>query len=190
MLRATLRPPSAGPERTGAQLMDALSAASMSAYRSLVYDTPGFVDYFRQSTPLSEIANLKIGSRPAARSDAKAIEDLRAIPWVFSWSQARVMLPGWFGFGAAVEAIGSPYSELSEMADGWPFFATALANLEMVLAKGDMRIAARYAGLVEDPALSADIFGRILGERRRTRDAVLRINGQPRCWPAIRPWPR
>jgi phosphoenolpyruvate carboxylase len=159
-------------------LMDALYQSAMSHYRGLVYETPGFVDYFRQSTPLTEIADLKIGSRPAARSAANRIEDLRAIPWVFSWSQARVMLPGWFGFGTAVEAAGAPWEALSEMAQDWPFFATALANLEMVLAKGDMDIAGRYAGLVEDKALAAAVFERIRAEWERTRDALLRITGQ------------
>ncbi len=178
--QASLRPaPSTEPPDAGRKaLMDDLSKAAMGAYRGLVYETPGFVDYFRQSTPLTEIADLKIGSRPAARSPAKAIEDLRAIPWVFSWSQARVMLPGWFGFGSAVEAAGSPVARLGEMAEDWPFFATVLANMEMVLAKGDMDIAARYADLVEDKALSAEIYGRIRGEWERTRDALLAITGQ------------
>jgi phosphoenolpyruvate carboxylase len=175
---ATLRPAESGPTSRRSTLMDALSQSAMSHYRGLVYETPGFVDYFRQSTPLTEIADLKIGSRPAARSAANRIEDLRAIPWVFSWSQARVMLPGWFGFGTAVEAAGAPWEALSEMAQDWPFFATALANLEMVLAKGDMDIAGRYAGLVEDKALAAAVFERIRAEWERTRDALLRITGQ------------
>ena len=180
VLQASLRPPAVGMSGSPAAkaTMEALSAASMAAYRDLVYATLGFVDYFRQSTPLGEIANLKIGSRPAARSDATTIEELRAIPWVFSWSQARVMLPGWFGFGAAVEAVGAPLSALTDMAAEWPFFATALANLEMVLAKSDMRIAARYADLVEDRALAAAIFTRIEDEWRRAHDFVLAITGQ------------
>jgi phosphoenolpyruvate carboxylase len=175
---ATMRPPQAAPAASRGAMMDALSEAAMGAYRNLVYETPGFVDYFRQSTPLTEIANLKIGSRPAARTQAAAIEDLRAIPWVFSWSQARVMLPGWFGFGSAVEAVGSPFDALGEMARTWPFFATTLANMEMVLAKGDMDIAGRYAGLVEDQDLAQAIFGRIRSEWERTRDALLTITGQ------------
>jgi phosphoenolpyruvate carboxylase len=175
---ATLRPPEAEPTGRRSALMDTLSQAAMTHYRGLVYETPGFVDYFRQSTPLTEIADLKIGSRPAARSAANRIEDLRAIPWVFSWSQARVMLPGWFGFGTAVEAAGSPWETLTDMAGDWPFFATALANMEMVLAKGDMDIASRYAGLVEDQTLATSIFERIRAEWERTREALLRITGQ------------
>ena len=152
-----------------------LSAASMKAYRALVYETPGFVDYFRAATPIAEIADLKIGSRPASRSTSTAIEDLRAIPWVFSWSQSRVMLPGWFGFGSAVQ--GEDPDELRDMAAAWPFFRTVVQNMEMVMAKADMAIARRYAGLVPDPALAERIYGEILKEWDRTKAAVLSITG-------------
>src|SRR5690606_10246981 len=153
-----------------------LSQASMSAYRKLVYETPGFVDYFRAATPIAELAELKIGSRPASRTSSTAIEDLRAIPWVFSWSQSRVMLPGWFGFGSAVQA--ADMDELQAMAKDWPFFRTLIQNMEMIMAKSDMTIAQRYAGLVLDADLAASIYGEIRAEWERTRDAVLTITGQ------------
>ena len=176
VLLNSLRPP-ADDSLTGrhGETMRALSRASMAAYRAVVYDTPGFVDYFRAATPIAEIADLKIGSRPASRSTSTAIDDLRAIPWVFSWSQSRVMLPGWFGFGSAVKAADS--EELRAMAADWPFFRTLVQNLEMVLAKADMSIARRYASLVPDKALAMRIFGAIQSEHDRTRDAVLAITG-------------
>jgi phosphoenolpyruvate carboxylase len=153
-----------------------LSQASMSAYRALVYETPGFVDYFRAATPIAELAELKIGSRPASRTASTAIEDLRAIPWVFSWSQSRVMLPGWFGFGSAVQ--GMDMAELQAMGKEWPFFRTLIQNMEMIMAKADMTIARRYARLVPDANLGATIYGAIKDEWDRTKDAVLTITGQ------------
>ena len=152
-----------------------LSAASMKAYRALVYETPGFVDYFRAATPIAEIADLKIGSRPSSRTASTRIEDLRAIPWVFSWSQSRVMLPGWFGFGSAVQ--GCDMGELKAMAEAWPFFKTLVQNMEMVVAKSDMTVARRYATLVSDAGLAAAIFGEIRDEWQRTHDAILAITG-------------
>ncbi|MGO4687967.1 phosphoenolpyruvate carboxylase [Brevundimonas sp. 2YAF1] len=152
-----------------------LSAASMKAYRALVYETPGFVDYFRAATPIAEIADLKIGSRPASRTASPAIEDLRAIPWVFSWSQSRVMLPGWYGFGSAVQ--GENPDELRDMAAAWPFFRTVVQNMEMVMAKADMAIALRYSKLVPDAALAERIYGAIRAEWDRTKGAVLSITG-------------
>ena len=153
-----------------------LSTASMAAYRALVYETDGFVDYFRAATPIAEIAELKIGSRPASRSSSTAIEDLRAIPWVFSWSLSRVMLPGWYGFGSAVQ--GADMAELRAMAAEWPFFLTLVQNMEMIMAKADMSIARRYADLVPDTALADRIYGSLVSEWDRTRDAVLAITGQ------------
>jgi phosphoenolpyruvate carboxylase len=148
----------------------------MAAYRALVYETDGFVDYFRAATPIVEIAELKIGSRPASRSASTAIEDLRAIPWVFSWSQSRVMLPGWFGFGSAV--AGADMGELQAMNRDWPFFRTLIQNMEMVMAKADMTVARRYAALVPDRALADRVFAAILAEWDRTHAAVLAITGQ------------
>jgi phosphoenolpyruvate carboxylase len=158
--------------------MDALAREAMAAYRALVYDTPGFVDYFFAATPISEIADLNIGSRPTSRQATRSIQGLRAIPWVFSWSQSRAMVPGWFGFGSAVARAGAPLSQLRELHESWPFFSTTLANMEMVLAKADIGIAARYASLVEDRALADSVFGQIRAEWDRTVEALLEITGQ------------
>ena len=152
-----------------------LSAASMAAYRKLVYETDGFVDYYRAATPIAEIADLKIGSRPSSRTASTRIEDLRAIPWVFSWSQSRVMLPGWYGFGSAVQ--GRDMAELKAMAEAWPFFKTLVQNMEMVMAKADMTIARRYSTLAPDASLAARIYGEIKAEWDRTHAAVLAITG-------------
>jgi phosphoenolpyruvate carboxylase len=149
-------------------IMEQLSRAAFDAYRALV-KAPGFVEYFRASTPIAEIADLNIGSRPASRKSSQSIEDLRAIPWVFSWSQCRLMLPGWYGFGSAVENWQGNIEELREMHRSWPFFRSVLSNMDMVLAKTDLAIASRYAGLVPDAGLRAEVFGRIEAEWQRTR---------------------
>ncbi|NML07588.1 phosphoenolpyruvate carboxylase [Sphingomonas sp. G-3-2-10] len=174
------------PEKLGASdaqrfvaAMDQLSDRAFKAYRGLVYETEGFRSFFRQATPIAEIAGLKIGSRPASRKKSDAIEDLRAIPWVFSWAQARIMLPGWYGVGAALSSFEDK-GLLREMAEGWPFFAATLANMEMVLAKSDMRIAARYAALVEDDALRDGIFSRIRDGWQETHDGLLQVTRQTR----------
>ncbi|MBL8550864.1 MAG: phosphoenolpyruvate carboxylase [Hyphomonadaceae bacterium] len=159
-----------------APLLSRMANASMAAYRALVYEDPGFLDFFYEATPVREIAELNIGSRPASRTGERSIKALRAIPWVFSWSQVRAMLPGWFGFGSAFEANKADLSELRDMLQGWPFFRATLANMEMVLAKGDLDIARRYANLVADRALGDRIFAIIAAEWRRTIDAVLAIS--------------
>jgi phosphoenolpyruvate carboxylase len=159
-----------------AAAMDGLSTQAFRAYRSLVYDTAGFSTFFRQMTPLVEISELKIGSRPASRSNSQRIEDLRAIPWVFSWAQARVMLPGWYGVGQALRA--ADLGVLREMLDAWPFFRATVDNLEMVLSKSDMSIAARYATLVEDRGLADALFGRIRDTWLQTQDSLLAITRQ------------
>jgi phosphoenolpyruvate carboxylase len=159
--------------------MDELSDTAFKAYRGLVYGTEGFTTFFRQMTPIAEIAGLKIGSRPASRKKSDAIEDLRAIPWVFSWAQARVMLPGWYGVGHAIAAHPDK-ALLADMAEGWPLFAATLANMEQVLAKSDMGIAARYATLVEDEALRDHVFGTIRDGWQKTHDGLLEITGQSR----------
>ncbi|MFD1106994.1 phosphoenolpyruvate carboxylase [Sphingobium olei] len=159
--------------------MDALSKSAFAAYRDLVYGTEGFKEFFRQLTPIQEIAGLKIGSRPASRTKSNAIEDLRAIPWVFSWAQARVMLPGWYGVGHALTAFEDK-ALLADMAQHWAFLKSALANLEMVLAKSDLGIAARYLPLVEDQAKADEIFGRIRDGWARTHDGLLAATGQSR----------
>lgn len=159
--------------------MASLSGDAFRHYRELVYETEGFQKFFRQMTPISEIAGLKIGSRPASRTTSERIEDLRAIPWVFSWAQSRVMLPGWFGVGTALVNC-KDQSLLKEMAAEWPFFHTTLTNMEMVLAKTDMDVAERYVTLVEDQALAENVFGRIRSEWSRTKDLLLEITGQSR----------
>ena len=176
---ASLRKPSGSKvAERHAQTMEALAEASMKGYRALVYDTPGFVDYFYAATPISEIADLNIGSRPSSRQPTRSIAGLRAIPWVFSWSQARTMLPGWYGFGSAVARTGVAVEELKELYEAWPFFTSTLANMEMVMAKGDMAIARRYAALVEDKALREAVFGQIRAEWERTSECILQITGQ------------
>ena len=165
--------------------MDALSADAFAAYRNLVYETPGFEDYFWASTVVSEIATLNVGSRPASRTKTRRIEDLRAIPWVFSWAQSRVMLPGWYGFGSAVESFLAARPDaglalLRSMYKEWPFFRTQLSNMDMVLAKSSMAIASRYAELVPDASLREAIFGLIKAEWQRSIDALLAIMEQRR----------
>ncbi|WP_420139385.1 phosphoenolpyruvate carboxylase [Sphingomonas sp.] len=162
-----------------AAAMSELSAAAFRDYRALVYDTDGFRTFFRQFTPIAEIATLKIGSRPASRTKSDRIEDLRAIPWVFSWAQSRVMLPGWYGVGHALEAFEDK-GLLKEMAQGWPFFQATLANLEMVLAKSDMGLASRYLSLVEDQEAGAAIFDRIRSGWTQTCEGLLAVTGQSR----------
>ncbi len=164
-------------------VLEGMSATGYAAYRNLVYETPGFVQFFRAATPITEIAEMNIGSRPASRKKTDRIEDLRAIPWVFSWSLARIMLPGWYGFGTAVEAFKAESGEagmaqLGQMAREWPFFRALLSNLDMVLAKSDMSVASRYAELVPDEALRAAIFTRIQAEWERTVSALFAITGQ------------
>jgi phosphoenolpyruvate carboxylase len=164
-------------------ILEELSAHAFRAYRSLVYETPGFDQYFRQSTVLDEIASLNIGSRPASRSRRQGIEDLRAIPWVFSWAQCRLMLPGWYGFGSAVKAWlaerpSDGLATLQAMHRDWPFFRTTLSNMDMVLSKSDIAIASRYAELVSDADLRQSIFSRVRGEWEASIEAVLAITGQ------------
>ncbi|MDQ3028289.1 MAG: phosphoenolpyruvate carboxylase, partial [Pseudomonadota bacterium] len=181
-VRATLdEAPHAGHEDFHAA-MEELSRDAMAAYRDLVYGTEGFVEYFRATTPIVEISELNIGSRPASRKKSLAIEDLRAIPWVFSWAQCRVMLPGWYGFGAAVAAFGTRrgaegHALLARMWREWPFFRAMLSNLDMLLAKADLSVAARYKELLDDTALAEAVFGRIRCEFDSTVTALFEITG-------------
>ena len=166
-------------------VMESLSQAAFEAYRALVYETPGFADYFWHSTVINEIATLNIGSRPASRKKLGRIEDLRAIPWVFSWSQSRVMLPGWYGFGTAVArwCEAHPADGMDMLRDIYtstPFFRTQISNIDMVLAKTDMAIARCYADLVEDADLRELIFQQIEAEHARAIEAVLSISGHDR----------
>ena len=179
-VRATLDEAPRGEHAEYHAAMEEISAAAMASYRGLVYETDGFVDYFRASTPIREIAELNIGSRPASRKPSQRIEDLRAIPWVFSWAQCRVMLPGWYGLGSAVDAYVASHGEkgralLAEMWREWPFFRAMLSNLEMLLAKADLAVAARYKELVPDAQLADAIFGRIRRELDLTVKAYFGI---------------
>jgi phosphoenolpyruvate carboxylase len=166
--------------RSFEHVMENLSATAMTTYRALVYETPGFADYFFSATPISEIAELNIGSRPTARKSSRNIEDLRAIPWGFSWGQCRLLLPGWFGLGSAIkdylsvnEALKiTRMQTLKEMFDEWPLFKTLIANVDMVLAKTDLVVAKRYAQLVNDVELRESIFNSIAQEYQLTVDAV------------------
>jgi hypothetical protein len=163
-------------------IMEELSETAFRAYRDLVYETPGFAKFFRLATPISEIADLHIGSRPASRRASGRVEDLRAIPWVFSWSLARIMLPGWYGFGAAVGAFidkrgPAGLDLLRRMHRDWPFLQALLSNMDMVLAKSDMAIASRYAALVPDDAVRNHVFGRIESEWRLACRRLLDITG-------------
>ena len=188
LVAATLEASLEDTERLGSRaeryfaIMDALSSHAFRAYRALVYETPEFPAYFRASTPIAEIGELNIGSRPASRNASARIEDLRAIPWVFSWAQCRLMLPGWYGFGTAVDAWQNEHprglAELADMHARWPFFRSVLSNMAMVLAKTDLAVASRYAELFADATVRETIFARIAGEHERSVRHCLRITQQ------------
>jgi phosphoenolpyruvate carboxylase len=164
------------------RIMEAMSLDAFAAYRKLVYETPGFTEYFFAATPIREIAELNIGSRPSARRATNNIEDLRAIPWVFSWSLNRALLPGWYGFGSAIQQFiaregDAGLKQLQAMNQNWAFFRGLLSNMDMVLSKSDMGIASRYAELVPDETLRTRIFGEIEAEWQRTVDMLFLITG-------------
>ncbi|MEM5401246.1 phosphoenolpyruvate carboxylase [Paraburkholderia unamae] len=175
------------------ETMQSLSDAAMAAYRALVYETPGFTEYFFASTPITEIAELNIGSRPASRKlqDPKnrKIDDLRAIPWGFSWGQCRLLLTGWYGFGSALASYlddaGSDAERARRLAmfkkmyKTWPFFSNLLSNMDMTLAKTDLAVASRYAQLVADKKLRKLVFERIVAEWERTTKVLGEITGAP-----------
>ncbi|MGL6236650.1 MAG: phosphoenolpyruvate carboxylase [Segniliparus sp.] len=162
-------------------LFDDLAERARVAYSALVHETPGFVEYFLASTPVSEIASLNIGSRPASRKPTASIRDLRAIPWVLAWSQSRVMLPGWYGVGTAFEQWAgddpAKLGKLRELDQRWPFFRAVLSNLAQVLAKSDLGLAARYAELVPDAEVREKVFGAICEEHARTLKMHAAITG-------------
>ena len=187
-LEATLLHPTKSAPKAFLDAAAEISEMSFGAYRKLVYETAGFTEYFFEATPIREIAELNIGSRPASRKANRRIEDLRAIPWSFSWGQCRVALPGWAGFGSAIEQwLGSGSASqrktrlalLQKMYRQWPFFRTLMSNLDMVLAKSDMRIAARYVELVEDKRLAKRIFAAIQAEWGKAGDMLSLITGEP-----------
>ena len=155
--------------------MDKMSSAAQAAYRALVYETPGFIEYWQAATPLDEIKHLHIGSRPASRKPGEGdVAEIRAIPWVFSWMQSRFNLPGWYGLGSGLETEKS-LTLLQEMYAAWPLFTGLLDNAEMSLLKADMGIARLYSDLVPDQKLADRFFARIVEEYERTRGAVLEI---------------
>lgn len=156
--------------------LDEMSATAHKLYRGLVYETPGFIDFWQSATPLDEIKRMHIGSRPAARGQSSEVTKIRAIPWVFSWMQSRFNLPGWFSLGSALTSVADK-GLLHEMYHGWPFFKTMLDNTEMSLLKADMDIASLYVDLVPDKKLATELFGIIHAEYDRTREAVLSISG-------------
>ncbi len=173
----------AAPREEYLATMEELSRLAFEAYRALVYETPGFEQYFWDSTVIGEIAHLNIGSRPASRTNSRRIEDLRAIPWVFGWAQCRLMLPGWYGFGSAVQAYlaGAPDSgleRLRSMYREWPFFQALLSNMDMVLAKSNIAIASRYTELVSDRDLRDAIFSRLRREWQSSIEMLLAVSEQ------------
>jgi phosphoenolpyruvate carboxylase len=167
-------------------VLDEVATLARRAYAELVHDTPGFVEYFKASTPVSEIGSLNIGSRPTSRKPTESISDLRAIPWVLAWSQSRVMLPGWYGTGSAFEQwiAAGPESEtervavLHDLYERWPFFRSVLSNMAQVLAKSDLGLAAHYAELVADESLRRRVFDKIVREHQRTIAMHKLITGQ------------
>ena len=185
-LEATLLKPTKPASKAFLDAADHISQASMNAYRGLVYETPGFAEYFFDATPIREISKLNIGSRPASRKPGQRIEDLRAIPWGFSWGQCRLTLPGWLGFGSAIEAFlhdpkngnkKQALSLLQKMYKEWPFFRTLLSNMDMALAKSDLALASCYGELVEDPKLRKRIFTAIEDEWHKTVNALTIVTG-------------
>ena len=172
---------------TGAPILDELSAASRSAYRALVHDDPGFAAFFRDITPIRELSDLRLGSRPAARGrrdEAPSIDSLRAIPWTFAWSQSRINLPGWFGLGIALEAYRDAHGEagldaIARLARDWPFLSSLLDNAEMSLAKADMGVARLYAALATGPGDDRR-WAAIETEYRRTVGLLARVTGHQR----------
>lgn len=182
VLRTSFPDDADNPDPAWPAALDRLAESARRHYRALVYDTPDFLTYFEQATCIGEIAELKIGSRPARRSAARSIEELRAIPWVFSWMQSRHTLPGWYGLGSAVgEFLAADRAGLAMLRDmyaRWPFWRTLIDNAQMILAKADMVIARLYADLVTDQELASRIYGRIESEYRSAVDAVCRITGQ------------
>ena len=164
-------------EARQAAMLDALAEGSFHAFRALVYDDRAFAPFFWSATPISEIIELNIGSRPASRKPGGAIEDLRAIPWVFAWTQARMLLPSWYGFAAGVTSAGLSQEDLRELAGVSEFFRGLVANMELALAQADMTIAARYAALASDSGNGVRLFDLIRREHDATSALAIGIRG-------------
>lgn len=167
--------PAQAPSEATVQLVEALSARSYACYRELV-DSPGFLEYFASATPIDEIEDLPIGSRPARRRGQRTLGDLRAIPWVFAWTQNRCLIPAWYGLGTALSELPDEvWPALRKMYREWPFFEAAIDNAALALAKADMFIAHCYARLTEEPEVRERFWARIASERDLSRSAILRI---------------
>jgi phosphoenolpyruvate carboxylase len=184
VLRASLHTEDSGrraPKRRWLATMDTLSPVAMQAYRSLVYDDPEFVRYFRGATPIEQISELYIGSRPAKRKRSDRIEDLRAIPWVFSWTQNRHGLPGWYGMGTALQSHMEKQpggrALLAEMYEQWPFFRSLVDNAQHSLGRADLAVSRLYANLVEQAGIRGRVFGAVESEWLRTEQAILDVTG-------------
>jgi phosphoenolpyruvate carboxylase len=164
------------------EAMATMSAAGFAAYKAVVHDDPEFLVFWKQATPIDEISNLKFGSRPTFRRATTSVDDLRAIPWVFSWMQSRFNFPGWFGLGSALDAVlqRGPKGRklLRTMHAEWPFFQTLIDNAQLTMHKADMGIASLYADLVEDPKIRRRILGVLSTEFVRTEAAILAVTGQ------------
>jgi phosphoenolpyruvate carboxylase len=172
------------------ETMQQLADASQAAYRRLV-ERSGFVDYFRRATPITEIEQLPIGSRPSRRRGGSTLSDLRAIPWVFSWTQCRCLIPAWYGIGASVDQLLASQpekrAELQQMYRQWSFFQATIDNAVLALAKTDLKIAEHYAQLARDEQLLASIGDEIAAEYVRTRQAILEITGHDELLDDV-PW--
>jgi phosphoenolpyruvate carboxylase len=176
-----------GAQAAGVPILDELAATSRSAYRALVHDDPGFASFFRDVTPIRELSDLRLGSRPAARGErdvAPTIDSLRAIPWTFAWAQARINLPGWYGLGTALDAYRAAHGdagldEIARLGRDWPFLSSILDNAEMSLAKADMGVARLYAALATSPGDDRR-WDAIESEYRRTVALLARVTGRER----------
>jgi phosphoenolpyruvate carboxylase len=181
------------PDPAWERVMEELARSSFRHYRALI-EAPGFIDYFRQATPIELIEQTRLGSRPSRRTGASKLSDLRAIPWVFSWTQSRHLIPAWYGIGSALaDLLPEHRATLQAMYRDWPFFAMILDNAEISLAKADMFIAGRYAALVRDETLRESLFGRIRAEHKKSVEHLLEVTGhdkllasQPRLAESIR----
>lgn len=161
--------------------MESMSEKSLKKYQSLVFGDPEFLTFFNQATPLAELGDLNIGSRPMSRKNSQRFEDLRAIPWVFAWTQSRYMLPAWYAAGTGLQSFieedESHLATLQTMYKEWPFFQSTINNLQMALMKADMKTAEEYLELVEDSAVAKRIYDDIIEEYERTKEALLQISG-------------
>lgn len=182
--------PRMAPKPEWPAFMESLAERSLEAYRDLV-DQPGFMAFFAETTPIEEIENLPIGSRPSRRRGERSLGDLRAIPWVFSWTQNRCLIPAWYGLGAALSDVKyhdrQQWQTACEMYRQWPFFQAAIDNAALALAKADMYVAQRYAELAESDEVRKRIWLRIASERDRARQAILDLVGVPELLAAT-PW--